>query len=1017
MLETNKTHQLKEIYVRKEDFGEIFVKGTAPKVKELSDTINSLVQKIKVLLEKRFVMMENKAVWYDNEVAALYPKYEEYPMPITDTYNSYLGVYNREHIKNTKYDSSNCFESMDVDGISMGVGAINILVKTFSEGVDNPYLEGNNFKKNIIKGDCSYLNCFVGSDWRQGSYLYYHVIKRDGEDSRNYGNRFEHSCRYEPILVCHSFNDNKCEKLSLTETLQKWFEYGLIPEGLDYRTKKVYTKLMMEYKIIEDYLEWLPEEIKVDTDRLAEDVLAGNFTETVFDHSFDLKGTLENIMSGREQYVGSPDAFMQQLLECDTKRANLTPYPESRLTDINLGHWEMFEIINKNEHPNMAKVTLPNDTIWAARPPQLDVVMSGTCAIDFGTKSTVVVCRDENGSRMLRIGKGDYTKAAVQEDYENPTVIALDNVKKFVESYSSRDGRPFTDWNDVFVSHQASEELIKQDADPKIYYSVFSELKQWANAPKRRLILRDRNDNSVELPPYLELGENDFDPIEAYAYYLGLYINNMYNMIYLDYILSFPVNYSLQVQEKIRQSIEKGIRKSLPPAILEDEGLMERFQVYAGASEPASYAISALQEYGLEPKNEGDVTAYGVFDFGGGTTDFDFGIERVSPNRRKCKLIIDQFGKGGDVYLGGENILSLLAYEVYKANIDAMREKGITFAQPPETKCPAGAETLILDANRASEYAYMNTKALSEAMRPFWEHHEGLNKQLEQGDLKVTLFKNQKEQNKETIQLKINKDALEKIMEERIQRGVNDFFSAYFDAFRGREEQPEQFHILLAGNSCKSPIVQKLFNEAIEKYSKEIAAATNKSADNLFKLHLPLGMKLAKAGEENAEKSDVVVNNTELDRQITGKTGVAFGLLRSRRGGKDVKINNANVSAGNEIVFPYFIGDIDEDYHFHVRIGKGVDYNVWAPFCYADENRFEIYYTRESSAIENKLSPSEVRSTNCIIGMDEVSDDDEVMIYIRKTKPDTIEYAVGIADEFTNEELVAKKKIYTVNLS
>lgn len=310
MLETNKTHQLKEIYVRKEDFGEIFVKGTAPKVQELSDTINSLVQKIvqkiKVLLEKRFVMMENKAVWYDNEVAALYPKYEEYPMPITRTNNSYLGVWNREHIKNTKYDSSDCFESMDVDGISMGIGEINILVKTFSEGVDNPYLEGNNFKKNIIKGDCSCLNLFVGSDCGKGSYLYYHAIGRDGEDFWDCGI----SC-YEPILVCHSFNDNKCEKLSLTETLQKWFEYGLIPEGLDSRTKKVYTKLMMEYKIIEDYLEWLPEEIKVDTDRLAEDVLAGNFTETVFDHSFDLKGTLENIMSGREQYVGSPDAFMQ----------------------------------------------------------------------------------------------------------------------------------------------------------------------------------------------------------------------------------------------------------------------------------------------------------------------------------------------------------------------------------------------------------------------------------------------------------------------------------------------------------------------------------------------------------------------------------------------------------------------------------------------------------------------------------------------------------------------------------
>ncbi len=44
-----------------------------------------------------------------------------------------------------------------------------------------------------------------------------------------------------------------------------------------------------------------------------------------------------------------------------------------------------------------------------------------------------------------------------------------------------------------------------------------------------------------------------------------------------------------------------------------------------GASEPAAYALTALQQYGFEPEGDERVF-YGVFDFGGGTTDFDFGI-------------------------------------------------------------------------------------------------------------------------------------------------------------------------------------------------------------------------------------------------------------------------------------------------------------------------------------------------------------------------------------------------------
>ena len=77
------------------------------------------------------------------------------------------------------------------------------------------------------------------------------------------------------------------------------------------------------------------------------------------------------------------------------------------------------------------------------------------------------------------------------------------------------------------------------------------------------------------------------------------HINNMYNGIYLNYLLSYPVKYSKEVREKIRESFERGIRKSIPFAVLNDEECAKKFKVELRASEPAAYAISALKEYGF----------------------------------------------------------------------------------------------------------------------------------------------------------------------------------------------------------------------------------------------------------------------------------------------------------------------------------------------------------------------------------------------------------------------------------
>ena len=132
----------------------------------------------------------------------------------------------------------------------------------------------------------------------------------------------------------------------------------------------------------------------------------------------------------------------------------------------------------------------------------------------------------------------------------------------------------------------------------------------------------------------------------------------MINGIYLEYYLSFPVTYEKAIRERILKSFEKGIQKSLPIEIQEDKDLMKKFRVRHGANEPAAFAVCALSKLEIEPKNEEDKVYYGVFDFGGGTTDFDFGIWKYSEEEDLYDYELEHFKAGGDKNLGGENILN-----------------------------------------------------------------------------------------------------------------------------------------------------------------------------------------------------------------------------------------------------------------------------------------------------------------------------------------------------------------------
>ena len=368
---------------------------------------------------------------------------------------------------------------------------------------------------------------------------------------------------------------------------------------------------------------------------------------------------------------------LKYYLSIDKERINTDDYQENILLDPNVGHWDLKEQDKKELKEILGKNVYKRD-------PKKDINQGGIVAIDFGTKSTVVVYqKDSENILPMRISGEKLNREVRNTDYENPTVIEFRDIDKFLKDYNAKVGRPETKWQDITISHTAFGNLTEVSSE--YFDSIISDIKQWTASKNQKIILVDRKEKEILLSPYLELNEKSkdyLDPVELYAYYIGSYINNMINGIYLEYYLSFPVTYEKAIRERILKSFEKGIQKSLPIEIQGNKDLMKKFRVRHGANEPAAFAVCALSKLEIEPKTEEDKVYYGVFDFGGGTTDFDFGIWKYSEEEDLYDYELEHFGAGGERYLGGENILKELAYKVFTDNSSNLRKNQIQYTRP-----------------------------------------------------------------------------------------------------------------------------------------------------------------------------------------------------------------------------------------------------------------------------------------------------------------------------------------------
>lgn len=955
---------------------------------QISDLVKFIGEKIN---SQKWIYMRNKDVYYIPNIVALIPNLDNYVIKYSVRADNYF-----------KYD-----ENIDINfsGFDGYIPTDREAIKCFNSDL-NYFRDGNYLK---LKSSYSRDGLFVKKD---GAIYQYNIYR--GYSITDNGNGS--SGDYIHCIPIFRLNGINSEPISATKTLLLWMKYDLSYTFEEYM--EAYNLLLDLYKRYKNYLIANDNGIVFFRKKIYKELVNGKDFDFLTHKQAEVQSLLKNKKIETEnEYNDYIEKLKKNLLECDRRRANLDSYDENILFDPNRGHWDLWDWNEDKE--TTGEIIL--DEGFTARNP-VDDINHGIVGIDFGTKSTVVVYENEHLQTLpLQVGSGNYSKGVQQKNYENPTVIQFIDIDSFVKAYNDRAGRPFTSWNEVTVSHTAYDNLNNSNSDK--YYSFFDSIKQWCGTDNMRIKLKDDKGLIKDLPPFMEVTEDDINPVEIYAYYLGLYINNMLQEkhIFLQYIMSFPVTYDRGVRERMRRSFEAGIRKSLPTALLSNENAMKQFIVQEGANEPAAYAITALEEYGFDPCDD-DENYYAVFDFGGGTTDFDFGVfKEAEQDRYDYELI--HFGANGDKTLGGENLLKLLAFEVFKANKEKLlnpsqneNNKGkIPFTWAAEKRDFAGSEALIKD----SQEAHLNMHNLMEELRCVWEapQSEEAQKILDSGSVKVNLFTDNGESfaNMELI-IPVNNDEnnaigldLKKILIQRIDKGINNFFVALSEAFDKSSNDEKykikalsdvnEISIFLAGNSSKSIIVKELFEQYIGENGKarEILGFSADQKMPQFKLYPALGTEEA---YKLMEEIGIEIERDNLEKP-TGKTGVAFGLLKCRESG-NVKV--VDITPDNtKVQFRYYVGR-KKKRKFRTIIDRTTKMKQWYAFIDASAS-FDLLYTDQPIAATNEAPVTIAKQIHVTID----KPDPEAMVYIRPIDSHTIEYAIAKnEDELTAEKMTSE---------
>lgn len=746
------------------------------------------------------------------------------------------------------------------------------------------------------------------------------------------------------------------------------------------------------------------------------------------------------------------------LLQCDKRRfGDSYEYPKERFSmDVNNGHWDLWtDTADKELFPH--EFDLGGD--YYAYDPSEDIQNESIVAIDFGTSATVVVAASNRDERRPLSIDASVDENKILKRYENPTIMQLVDLDTFIKMYNERKGRPFTKWEHINVANKASEDF--KDAPAEHYYAFLHQLKQWAGNNKKVIKFKPKEGSVIELPSYSDIKEGDFDPIEIYAYYIGLNINRLRtNQIFLKYYLSFPTTFKEPIKNKITASFERGLAKSLPLSVLNNKEKMSQFRVDPDVSEPLAYAACVLREYGIRPKPNTSVN-YAIFDFGGGTTDFNFGKWSRYTESISYSYNIKMLGDTGLDDLGGENLLEGLANKIFKENLKFMQDNHFDFQDGPYSNDSG----FIDGVNNKSQYAASNMKYLMEALRPYWQKAYYYNFRIIRSLIKdpsmamdnetimglvrseidfykekrakdpnakdiitkledlyascssgedcqdnklklIDIFKDETEfsdgnpSNKIILKIRLaddhgktqegkeittTTDSIFAFLEEKIEKGINGFFSAMEGISEFYSEERNIINIFLAGNSCKSPIVTFFFKKAIDD---------RRDGKVDYDLFYPLGSIEA----ELRMKNDGVKPKYKF---ANGKTGVAFGLIDCSKEQGRVYIEKGSYKTR----FKYYLGWEDDGLFVPyklVEVGNPENFVIGLPEmskwyridgARADRAIMTVYAVSDPNCKDGNLEINGNVDKKVIMNLPE--ENKEKCIFLKVSDANTIHYGIG----------------------
>lgn len=592
------------------------------------------------------------------------------------------------------------------------------------------------------------------------------------------------------------------------------------------------------------------------------------------------------------------------------------------------------------------------------RDPRLDVLREWV-AIDLGAASTVVALRGERSqAELVRIGAERPVEVAA--DNENPSEISFEALGRTTKAWRERVIQPMTRWGDVLVGHAARAARVRPGPDQQARAAASIPLVPLLRERierKETFRLRGRSDPDAgenlrkPAPPIIDedgIGAHDpFDPLELYAYYLGLHVNHRLKGLHTRYLVTMPTGWSAERRTSVLVALRRGIYRSLPAGLCEYHDLKELQVLDAGPSALA-FAAHAFRIFGIQPKDA--PVAFCAIDAGASETGVLLGnLRGGKPDERADGFdrVIEYLDPSAIPWLGGERLLHRMAYRVY-AQSARMREARIPFEPPPEEPPLDVPEELLAP----SPEARANVGFLKDHLRPLLE--QGMKAKIPESVRFTTEGGAALE-----VPVVVDRGALGAALEDWFLQGIAQIKQALAAGIAkiGRDPDPYQgLRVLVGGRLGMHPLFLELLEEA-----------------------LPQGLQIHRFKEPDR------VNLTA----PTAKTSTALGALALRldRLGAMLRVEKREN-------FRYRVGRGRHGQLYDV-LDPGCEYDEWRDLGACTKPEIEVLFMVAEDDGEVAADDPRVMRASCALGAGAVGQ----RLYLRAVGPSRVELSVGPAGD------------------